>query len=201
MTDAMLQEVARVDARDVRSTSPGSKSVTDDGVRHLARLPHLRHLDLSGTAITDRGLAVLRELPVLETLSLVDDQRHRRGRRASRAVPRVASRSTLAGRTRATAPSARLRASSSCTSFASGNDVTDDGLALLHELPVLQDVAGRRRRRWRFSATTPDRTTCSCAARSPTAACEHLRGLDGLFALNLDDARAPDSRPPRSHRS
>jgi hypothetical protein len=44
--------------------------VTDDGVRHLARLPALQHLDLSGTSITDAGLQVLRDLPGLRTLSL-----------------------------------------------------------------------------------------------------------------------------------
>ena len=39
-------------------------------MRHLARLPALKHHDLSGTAINDSSLAVLRDLPALETLSL-----------------------------------------------------------------------------------------------------------------------------------
>ena len=48
----------------------GSQAVTDDGLRHLVRLPRLRRLDLTGTAITDRGLAVLRELPALESIAV-----------------------------------------------------------------------------------------------------------------------------------
>ena len=69
----------------------GSKALTDDGLRHLARLPRLKHLDLSGTAITDRGLAVLRDLPALETLSLGWTRITDDGCGASRALPRAAS--------------------------------------------------------------------------------------------------------------
>jgi hypothetical protein len=69
MTDALLAEVARVETLTALGLS-GCKEVTDDGVRHLARLPALQHLDLSGTSITDAGLQVLRDLPGLRTLSL-----------------------------------------------------------------------------------------------------------------------------------
>ena len=69
MTDAMLEDVSRIEHITALKLG-GSRSVTDAGVRHLSRLPWLRHLDLSGTGITDRGLEVLRALPELETVSL-----------------------------------------------------------------------------------------------------------------------------------
>ena len=69
MTDAVLGDVSRVETVTALDLG-GSRALTDEGVRHLARLPGLKHLDLSGTAVTDRGLEVLRELRSLETLSL-----------------------------------------------------------------------------------------------------------------------------------
>src|ERR1043166_882384 len=57
MTDAMLERLSHV-TRIEELRLGNSKAVSDDGVRHLARLPRLRHLDLSMTAVTDRGLAV-----------------------------------------------------------------------------------------------------------------------------------------------
>ena len=39
MTDAVLADVSRVETRHRRSNLGGSKALTDEGVRHLARLP------------------------------------------------------------------------------------------------------------------------------------------------------------------
>ncbi len=48
-------------------------SISDDGLRELAKLPKLRLLELSGqVAILGPGIDVLRDLPELETLRLVD---------------------------------------------------------------------------------------------------------------------------------
>ena len=45
----------------------GSKGLTDDGARHLARMPQLLDLELGGwtSRITDRALESLRHLPAL----------------------------------------------------------------------------------------------------------------------------------------
>src|SRR5207244_559563 len=58
MTDTVLADIVRVETITGLGLG-GSKALTDEGVRHLARLPQLKHLDLSGTGITDRGLRVL----------------------------------------------------------------------------------------------------------------------------------------------
>ena len=82
----VLKEVARVETITALGLS-GCREVTDDGVRHLARLPALQHLDLSGTSITDAGLSVLASLPQLRTILARLDPRDRRGRRCPRTLP------------------------------------------------------------------------------------------------------------------
>jgi hypothetical protein len=44
--------------------------ITDSGVKHLARLPKLSSLELTGTQVTDAGLEHLATLPKLESLYL-----------------------------------------------------------------------------------------------------------------------------------
>src|SRR5262249_22558860 len=70
MTDAMIDDLSKVEHLETLRLG-GSRGVTDVGVSHLARLPGLRHIDLSGTGVTDKGLeVVLRALPALESVSL-----------------------------------------------------------------------------------------------------------------------------------
>lgn len=184
MTDAILEEVARLGT--VRSLNlSGSKALTDEGVRHLALLPALKHLDVSGTAITDRGLAVLRELRALETLSLAMT------RVTDEGVAQLAHCDGLQevnlswtrtgdGALRALAGKPKLR------DFASGNDVTDAGLALLHELPLFKSWPGGN-----VDLTLLGRPSLpnhlSLRGTFGDRGMRHLGGLDGLAGLNLDD--------------
>src|SRR5262249_40930674 len=64
MTDGMLARIADLDHVTTLRLD-GSKQLTDAGLRHLARMPQLRELDVSGSAISDAGLDVLRSLPEL----------------------------------------------------------------------------------------------------------------------------------------
>src|SRR5262249_5381190 len=50
MTDALLERVSRLTALDALDLG-SCRQVTDRGIRHLARLGALRHLNLAGTAI------------------------------------------------------------------------------------------------------------------------------------------------------
>ncbi len=69
MTDAVLARIAGLDH--VTSLAlGGSRQLTDDGLRHLARMPQLQHLNLSGAKLTDSGLEVLRHLPNLRTFDM-----------------------------------------------------------------------------------------------------------------------------------
>jgi hypothetical protein len=183
MTDAMIRDVA--DIASVTSLNlSGSKAVTDLSLHHLARLPNLRHLDLSGTAITDRGLIVLRHLPKLEAISLamtrVTDEGvvHLSGCDALEHV-NLSWTSTGDRAIRA------LIGKSKLNHFHSGNSVTDAGLMLLHELP--------RFKKWhggdvKMTLLSYDASPNYLFLRGSFTdrGMQHLRGLDGLFALNLD---------------
>lgn len=183
MTDTMMLEVSGVEGVTALNLS-GSKTVTDEGIRHLAWLPNLRHLDLGGTAITDRGLAVLRDLPTLETVSLamthVTDAgvAHLANCEKLRQVNLMWT-STGDGAIRALAGKRMLHR------FRSGNGVTDSGLALLHELPVFKTWQGGTAT---MALLSYDADPNYLLLRGPftNRGMQHLRGLDGLFALNLD---------------
>lgn len=183
MTDAMLEQVSRIDTLTTLKLG-GSKALTDEGVRHLARLPRLRHLDLSDTAVTDRGLQVLRDLPALETLRLVwarvTDEGMAHLSHCERLQRVELSRTrTGDGAIRALAGKGALR------HFASGNGVTDAGLAMLHELPVFK--------RWHGGEQTMAMLSYQAGPnylllRGPFTdrGMKHVGGLHGLFALNVE---------------
>jgi Leucine Rich repeat len=183
MTDSVLDDVTRVEHITALKLG-GSKALTDEGVHHLARLPRLQHLDLSGTAITDRGLAVLRELPALETVSLAMTRVTDAGIAFLSACEKL-ERVNLSwthtgdGAIRSLAGKAKLH------HFWSGNGVTDAGLALLHEFPVYK--------RWQGGEPTMallsyDAGPNMLFVRGPftNRGMRGLKGLDGLFGLNID---------------
>ncbi|HEX9605916.1 MAG TPA: hypothetical protein VF962_01685 [Gemmatimonadaceae bacterium] len=183
MTDDLLDRFSRLDhitALDLE----GSKGVTDVGLAHLARLPRLQHLNLTGCGITDRGLEVLRRLPELESIVLT-------GTRVTDAgVANLAACDDLRavdlcwtqtgdGAIRALAAKGKLR------NFRSGNQVSDAGLALLHQLPVFKSWQGGEPR---MSLLGFDAGPNFLMLRGTFTdrGMAQLVGLDGLFALNID---------------
>lgn len=185
MTDAMIETISGVSSVTSLNLS-GSKAVTDASLHHLTRLPNLRYLDLSGTAITDRGLVVLRDLPKLKTISLAMT------RVTDEGVSHLATCDALEyvnlswthtgdNAIRALVGKSRLK------HFRSGNSVTDAGLMLLHELPMLKTWHGGE---VKIALMSYDASPNYLFLRGSFSdrGMQHLRGLDGLFALNLDDS-------------
>jgi hypothetical protein len=185
MTDAVLADVCRVENITELHLS-GSKALTDDGVRHLSRLRQLKYLDLSGTAVTDRGLSVLQNLLALESVSfamtaITDEGAHHLTHCPGLQRVNLSWTRTGDAALRALAGKERLR------EFRSGNRITDAGLALLHELPVFK----------RWHGGEPVVSLLSYRAEPnylflrgsfTDRGMGHLKGLDGLFALNLEDS-------------
>jgi hypothetical protein len=58
--------------------------VTDDGLRAIARLPNLRYLNLTGSAVTDRGLELLHSATQLQHVALGHTRISRAGLRKLR---------------------------------------------------------------------------------------------------------------------
>jgi hypothetical protein len=185
MTDAILADLTKVEHLTALDLG-GSRSVTDEGVRHLARLTQLEHLDVSGTGITDDGLAVLRALPALKAISLAGTRITDAGAAHlahCQALERVELQGTRTGdgAIRALAGHRGLRW------FASGHLVTDAGIPLLHELPVFKTWHGGEPRMALLSYDSgPNQLTLH--GRFGDRGMRHMRGLDGLFGLNLADA-------------
>jgi len=126
----------------------------------LGELPKLETISLAMTRITDAGAAWLAHCDELRQVNL-------------------SWTSTGDGAIRAVAGKSKLHV------LRSGNGVTDIGLALLHELPVLKT--------WHGCVTTMgllsyDASPNYLLLRGPFTdhGMQSLRGLDGLFALNLD---------------
>jgi hypothetical protein len=183
MTDALLDRFSRLDhvtALDLE----GSKGVTDNGLMHLARLPGLRYLNLMGCRITDRGLEVFRQLPALEGVVLIGTQVTDAGMANLAACDDLQAvdlswTQTGDGALRALAGKSKLR------NFRSGNQVTDAGLALVHQLPTFKSWQGGEPR---MSLLGFDAGPNFLMLRGTFTdrGMAQLVGLDGLFALNID---------------
>ncbi|MDX2152610.1 MAG: hypothetical protein SFV54_17855 [Bryobacteraceae bacterium] len=186
MTDAVLERLPALDFLTSLSLE-GSRRVTDDGLRHLSRLPELEHLNLSGCSITDRGLAGLR-LPRLRRFELY----HQAGitgeglefLRFSDSIERV----ELLGSTTGDAAILALAGKPNLRHLRSGNQVTDAGLALLHEIPAFKTWRGLEPK-FALMEFDAEPTYLLLRGQITDRGLSHLRGLDGLFALNVDDSR------------
>ena len=183
MTDAALADLAaRVDTLTALGLS-GCRQITDEGVRHLARLPALQHLDLSGTGVTDAGLDVLSTLPRLRTLSLAWTRVTDAGTAALASCHELEELNLAAtaagiGSLRALAGKRRLR-----RLFIA---LPDEGLPLLHELPVFKSwQGGEAALSLMGRKSLPNHLSLrgSFGDRGMRA----LRGLDGLCSLDVDD--------------
>jgi len=185
MTDELLERISR--AEHVTALRLGNSSaLTDEGLRHLARMPQLRDLDLSGCHISDRGLDVLRSLPALERISLswtgVTDAGV-----ASLAACEHLERVDLTATATGDGAIRALAGKRSLRDFRSGNGVTDAGIPLLHDIPSFK--------KWQDPSLSvrdvaKDSEPSSLFLRGPFTdrGLAALSGLDGLFALNVDDS-------------
>jgi hypothetical protein len=174
MTDEAVARIAGLEF--VTSLSlGGSRELTDDGLLHLARMPQLEHLDLSeypGGKLTDRGLEVLRRLPNLRKFEMtwqsgITD----RGVANLRFCDRLEEVNLMGSPTGDGAIDA-LQGKAKLCRFSTGRLVTDAGIPLLHNFPLLKTAGGSGARLLIDGPFTND----GLAA---------LAGLDGVFELDL----------------
>jgi hypothetical protein len=187
MTDAVLARLASLDHLTTLSLG-GSRSLTDDGLMHLARMPQLQRLDLNeypGGRLTDRGLEVLRHLPNLRTFEMtwqagISDK----GVANLRFCDRL-ERVNLMGSPTGDGAIVALQGKPGLRYFSTGRLVTDASLPLLHNFPRLARWHGNNDAAW-SGADSPDGgahllidgpfTNVGLAA---------LSGLDGVLELDL----------------
>jgi hypothetical protein len=183
MTDAMLEDLASIEHVEVLMLG-GSRGVTDAGMRHLAKLCRLRHLDLSRTNITDRGLQVLSSLPELETLSLAWTRITDAGAAHFAGCSHLVG-INLQGTSTGDAWLRALAGKPCLSQLRSGNAVTDAGLASLREIPVFKSWHGGEPKMGLLSYDAGPNYLLLRGTFSDRGMAQ-LEDLAGLFALNLD---------------
>jgi F-box/leucine-rich repeat protein 14 len=143
MTDAALERLAELDLVNELDLS-GSRRLTDDGLWHLARMPKLQVLNLGGweNPITDRGLEVLRHLRELRRFQMCWPQGVSDEGVANLAFCDHLESVDLLGTPTGDGAIAALRGKRALRTFKSGTQVTDAGLALLHDFPAFQAWRG-----------------------------------------------------------
>ena len=177
MTDAVLGRIAGLE-HVTRLSLGGSRELSDDGLMQLARMPQLEHLNLSeypGGKLTDRGLEVLRHLPNLRGFEItwqagISDA----GVANLRYCDQLESVNLMGSPTGDGAIEA-LQGKTKLRRFSSGRLVTDAGLPLLHNLPML--------RRWQSG----DADGAHLLIDGPFSnnGLASLAGLEGVFELDL----------------
>jgi hypothetical protein len=164
----------------------GSGHVTDQGIRHLARMPQLQDLVLGGRSspITDSGLDVLHHLTELRrfqacwTPGLSD-----KGLAGLANCDRLEDVNLL-GTPTGDVAIGTLAGKRYLRRFQSGRAVTDNGLALLDQFPIFRSWHGGE---IAYGLMRADAEPNYLLIDGPftDAGLARLAGLDGLFALNL----------------
>jgi hypothetical protein len=192
MTDAVLRKLAKSGCGEFLTAlqMEGSAQVTDAGMKYLAELPRLEKLNITRCNVTDRGMAVLQHLPDLREFCLY----HHRGGITDVGLANLAhctrlERLDLLG---SNSGDGVLRAlagkAGKLNHFMSGDLLTDEGLQYLHEFPNYRNWQGGTPR---YSLMGFDASPAFLLLRGSLTGrgIANLAGLDGLFALNLDDSR------------
>jgi hypothetical protein len=173
VTDAVLGKLAGLEEITALDLS-GSRQLTDNGLRQLARMPQLQHLNITDTALTDRALDVLQALPNLRTFEMTW---HRRVGDAGIGNLRFCDgleRVDLMGSSTGDGAIQALRGKGNLRVLKTGRLVTDKGLALLHDLP-------------RMSRLGSDPAGAELLIDGPftNAGFRGLAGLEGVVSLDV----------------
>jgi RNA polymerase sigma factor (sigma-70 family) len=185
ITDEILRRISRCSHLTYLDLQ-NSNAVTDEGLLHVARLPKLQHLILSGTKITNRGLAIVRHLPHLRTLDICHQQYI-----SDDGMPHVATcdrleRLNLMGTRTGDEAIRAVRGKVRLRQLFAGTNVTDKGLALLDGIPLFATWKGGDHNLSLMNFQHhPTYLWLNMKAPLTNRGLAHLGKLRGLSALNL----------------
>jgi Leucine Rich repeat len=169
-TDSVLERIA--DLSDIIELSlSGSRQITDEGLRHLRRMPQLEKLHLHGCKISDKGLEVLRYLPNLREFAMTWRDITDAGAANLRFCDQLEN-VELMGSTTGDGTIEALQGKAKLRRFTTGRLVTDAGLGFLHNFP-------------RLVTRHEDGAELLIDGPFTDAGMACLAGLDGLTALDL----------------
>lgn len=164
--------------------------LTDAGAQHLARMPQILELEMGGwhSPITDGGFAALGHLAQLRRLQICWTRGITDAGVAALAPLHHLESVNFMGTPTGDGLLRAMRGKPSLRHVKSGNHVTDAGLSALHDFPVFKSWQGGERV---YSLMEFDAEPTSLLVRGEITdnGMSTLTGLDGLFALNVDDAK------------
>jgi len=186
LTDRVLARVGEL-GHLTKLNFGGTKRVTDDGMRHVARLSRLREIDLSdypGGQITDRGLEILRELRELRRFQMCWQRGVTDAGIAHLGSCEQLESVDLLGTYTGDGVITALAAKPSLHRLKTGRSVTDAALPLLHHLPVFKTWHGGA---VKYSLMSADAEPNHLLLDGPftDGGLASLAGLGGLFGLSF----------------
>ena len=185
MTDGVLARVAELDHVTALALG-GSRQLTDDGLLRLERMPQLQRLELSeypGGKLTDRGLEVLRYLPNLRSFEMTWQRGITDAGVANLTYCDQLERVDLMGSPTGDGAIVALQGKPKLHYFSSGRLVTDAGLSLLHNFPLLKKkTSGGKVRR---AAGKPPGAHLLIDGPFTNEGLAKLAGLEGVCELDL----------------
>jgi hypothetical protein len=184
ITDSAIERVSHLEH--VTSLVIEGAQLTDDGVRHLARLSRLQELTLGGprSAITDRGLEVLRHLPTLRTFQMCWAPRISDAGVANLRFCGELEDVNLLGTPTGDGVIAALAGKRKLRRLKTGRLVSDGGLPLLHQLPVFKTWNDGE---MKYSLMSADAEPNHLLLDGPITnkGLGAIAGLDGVFGLSF----------------
>jgi hypothetical protein len=142
MTDEVMARVARLE-HVTRLALGGSRELSDKGLLHLSQMPQVEALDLSeypGGKLTDRGLEALRHLSNLRAFEMTWQRGISDAGIANLRYCDRLERVNLMGSPTGDGAIEALQGKPRLARFSTGRLVTDAGLALLKNFPLLKEL-------------------------------------------------------------
>src|SRR5690349_1791389 len=161
----------------------GSKLLTDKGLQYLARMPQLRELTLGGQ-VTDRALEVLGQLRELRVFKMFWQSNISDEGVANLRFCDQLEEVDLLGCNTGDGAIAALTGKPNLRRFKTGQNVTDDGLALLQQFPGFT-TASTREPEYGLMSFSVEPTNLLIDGPFTAEGLKNLRGLDGLVGLSF----------------
>jgi len=161
----------------------GSKRITENGLKYLARMTQLRELTLGGQ-ITDHGLESIQHLRELRVFQMywqngITDE----GIANLRSCNQL-EEVDLLGCNVGDGAIAALTGKPNLRRFKTGRNVTDAGLQLLHDFPAFKTWANGEVK-YGLMSFSGEPTNLSVDGPFTGKGLDSLRGLDGVFSLSF----------------
>lgn len=185
LTDAAMKRLSQL-SHITRLNMGSATRLSEEGFRQLAHMQQLQQLDLGGwyCPVTDKGLQALRELVNLRRFNLNWTQQVSDAGIAHLSFCDQLEEVNLLGSTTGDGAIRALTGKQQLRHFKTGKQVTDAGLALLHQIPVFSTW---QHKDMKYSLMSNDAEPNHLLIDGPFTdhGLESLRGLDGLFGLSF----------------